>query len=205
MRILVVAATPEEVASLRSGPLNGHHVDVLIAGVGMVATAARCAQALTRTPFDLALNFGVCGAFDRNLEPGTVVHVVRDQLPELGVEDGDRFIPLDEIGLVETTAIDNTSPPENPALRELPAVTGVTVNTVLGRDDSIAALAARLGPQVESMEGFAFAHACALCGVPYAQVRAVSNVVERRNRGAWRLDLAIARLGAVAERILEHA
>ena len=33
-----------------------------------------------------------------------------------------------------------------------------------------------------------------LSGVPYAQVRAVSNVVERRNRDAWRMDLAIRNL-----------
>jgi hypothetical protein len=33
--------------------------------------------------------------------------------------------------------------------------------------------------------------------VPFAQVRAVSNIVERRNRAAWKLDLAINELGAV--------
>jgi hypothetical protein len=39
--------------------------------------------------------------------------------------------------------------------------------------------------------------------VPFAQVRAVSNVDERRNRAAWKLSEAIDALGDVTKRILE--
>jgi futalosine hydrolase len=205
MRILVVAATPQEIPSLHSGPRSAHHVDVLVTGVGMVATAARCAQAMTRTRYDLAFNFGVCGAFDRGLALGAVVHVVHDQFTELGIEDGECFVALDRTGLVETTSIVNSNPPPNDALAALPTVRGITVNTVHGSEATIAAVVNRVAPQIESMEGAAFAYACALCAVPYAQVRAVSNVVERRNRAAWRLDLAIANLAAAAGRILDHA
>ena len=64
----------------------------------MVATAAWCSAVMaSQPPFDLALNFGVCGSFDRALEPGCVVHVVSDRLPELGAEDGDSFLPIDII------------------------------------------------------------------------------------------------------------
>jgi hypothetical protein len=34
--------------------------------------------------------------------------------------------------------------------------------------------------------------------VPFAQIRAVSNVVERRNRGAWKVQEAIDALGETA-------
>ncbi len=61
----------------------------------------------------------------------------------------------------------------------------------------------RFNPDVESMEGAAFMYACLIHGVPFAQVRAVSNIVERRNRAAWKLDEAIAKLGAAARQILE--
>jgi futalosine hydrolase len=53
------------------------------------------------------------------------------------------------------------------------------------------------------MEGAAFMYACVLTGVPFAQVRAVSNLVERRNRDAWRMGEAIGNLGVVAMRILD--
>ena len=80
-------------------------------------------------------------------------------------------------------------------LASLRAVNGITVNTVHGNDDSIARVTRRFSPDVESMEGAAFMYACLIHGVPFAQVRAVSNIVERRNRAAWKLAEAIANLG----------
>jgi len=41
--------------------------------------------------------------------------------------------------------------------------------------------------------------------LPFAQVRAVSNVVEKRNRDAWKVTDAIASLGRAARDILETA
>jgi futalosine hydrolase len=205
MRILVVAATSLEIPSLQPHVRNGHQIDVLVTGVGMVATAAHCSRALARAPFDLALNLGVCGTFDRSLALGTVVHVVSDRVAELGVEDSDRFVTLSELGLASDGELVNAAPPANPTLERLPRVRGITVNTVHGSDASIAAVMARFDPQVESMEGAAFAYACAINSVPYAQVRAISNVVERRNRAAWRMDLAIPALNETAMTILEQA
>ena len=46
------------------------------------------------------------------------------------------------------------------------------------------------------MEGAAFMQACLIHDVVFAQVRAVSNVVERRNRDAWKLAEAIGSLGS---------
>ena len=88
----------------------------------------------------------------------------------------------------------NASPPPLAALTGLPTVDGVTVNTVHGNEASIARVTERFNPDVESMEGAAFMYACLIHGVPFAQVRAVSNLVERRNRAAWKLNEAIAEL-----------
>ena len=64
-----------------------------------------------------------------------------------------------------------------------------------GNERSIAAVVERFNPQVESMEGAAFMSACLIHKVPFAQVRAVSNLVERRNRDAWKMAEAIRNLG----------
>jgi futalosine hydrolase len=53
------------------------------------------------------------------------------------------------------------------------------------------------------MEGAAFMYACLINNIPFAQVRAVSNIVERRNRDRWRMPEAIRNLGAAAVRIVE--
>ena len=219
MRILIVAATDPEVApvlermySTPSGDPcvdtythGAHEIAVLITGVGMVATAAWCSRALTQTAYDLALNFGVCGSFDPFIEPGTVVHVISDRLSELGAEDGTGFLTLDELQLPGEAVFVNLDPPSNPGLEQLPPVIGITVNTVHGDERSIALIVDRFNPQVESMEGAAFMSACLIHKVPFAQVRAVSNLVERRNRESWRIADAIRNLSVAALRIINHA
>ena len=79
------------------------------------------------------------------------------------------------------------------------------MNTVHGNERSIAAVVRRFTPQVESMEGAAFMYACLIHGLAFAQVRAVSNFVEKRNRDAWKMADAIRSLGVTALRILDHA
>ena len=64
-------------------------------------------------------------------------------------------------------------------------------------------MVARCAPQVESMEGAAFMYACLLRDLPFAQVRAVSNVVEPRNRDAWKMREAVTHLNETALEILE--
>jgi futalosine hydrolase len=222
MHVLIVSATPLEIAPIVAQlgrPLarsprvtayrrSGHDVDVLLTGVGMVATASWCSRTLARTPYDLALNFGVCGSFDRALEPGRVVHVVADRIAELGAEDGDAFLTIEQLNLVGEDAFTggqlvNVAPPDNAALSRLLAVGGITVNTVHGNERSIAAVVRRFAPQVESMEGAAFMHACLIHTLAFAQVRAVSNVVEKRNRDAWRMADAIGSLAITALNIID--
>lgn len=225
MRVLLVAATRAEVVPviaalsgaveqprLVHGRRGGHEVDVLVTGVGMVATAVWCARALAATPYDVAVNLGVCGSFTARMPPGSVVHVTRDSLPELGAEDGAAFLPAQALGLLGADEFPftnghlvATAPAMLPTLAALPEAVGITVNTVHGAEASIADITARVSPDVESMEGAAFLYACLAAGVPCAQVRAVSNRVERRNRAAWMLPEAIDALGRVAVAMLESA
>ena len=226
MRILIVSATEPEIASIVAGldrlrPGDGDppkrsaepettravscEIEFLTTGVGMVATAAWCSRRFAERRYDLALNVGVCGSFDRALAPGVVVHVVEDRIAELGAEDCDEFLTIQEMNLPAESQFVNAAPPMNPAIAALPAVRGITVNTVHGNERSIADARHRFNPQVESMEGAAFMYACLIHDVPFAQVRAVSNVVETRNRDAWTMADAIENLGRTVLRILEHA
>ena len=113
------------------------------------------------TRYDLALNFGVCGSFDRALAPGTVVQVVTDRIAELGAEDGEAFLTIHEL-ICPAKTIVHRRPAVNARRRRtrrwagFPAVSGITVNTVHGNERSIAAVTERFKPQVESMEGAAF-------------------------------------------------
>ena len=70
-------------------------------------------------------------------------------------------------------------------------------------DDSVAV--ERFEPQIESMEGAGFMFACLIHTMPFAQVRAVSNMVERRNRAAWKMGEAVDSLCRVGCAIIESA
>ena len=225
MRILIVAATSAEIDPLVAGlqyradgdsrvtkyARGGHEIDVLTTGVGMVATAAWCSRVLATQHYDLALDVGVCGSFDTAIAAGTVVHVVSEQLPEMGAEDGEAFLTMKDLRLgndefpFQAGRLMNPGPPVNSVLLHLPGVHGITVNTVHGNDRSIAAVRQRCEPQVESMEGAGFMYACLIHRIPFAEVRAVSNVVEKRNRGGWKMAEAIANLNDTALRIIDHA
>jgi futalosine hydrolase len=213
MRILLVSATAPETDAIAATlqDFSRHHIDRLVTGVGMVATAARCAQALTKAPYDVALNLGVCGSFDPALPPGTVAHVVSDRIAELGAEDGEAFLTIQQMHLLGENEFPftqgrlvNAHPPATAALADLPAVDGITVNMVHGNARSIAAITARFAPQVESMEGAAFMFCCLNHGLAFAQVRAVSNLVEPRNRAAWKMTDAIDALTRAALSILHQ-
>ena len=136
---------------------NQHTIDVIITGVGMTATALLMGKTLALKKYDTAINLGIAGSFDTNILIGEAVHIVNDQISELGAEDGDQFLSLAQLNLSKNNAeIINSSPLQNAIINNLKQVKGITVNTTHGNSTSITKLINRLKPQTESMEGAAF-------------------------------------------------
>ena len=211
MRVLLVAATEFEVLSLKSevlsrksdSRLKTQDLELLTTGVGMVATAFALGRHLALNKYELAINLGIAGSFDRNITLGEVVEIVEDSLSELGAEDGEEFLTIESMGFGESVFHSTTSPSDYGNF-DLKKCTAITVSTVHGHDASIKKLTARLQPQLESMEGAAFFYACKQAGIPCLQIRAVSNYVEKRNRDAWQIGLAIKNLNSFALDLLKE-
>jgi len=79
----------------------------------------------------------------------------------------------------------------------------VTSSTVTGRDDEARRIVERWGAVAESMEGAAAAHVCGLYGVPFLEVRAVSNLVGDRNRETWEVEGAVALTGKAVAALVD--
>lgn len=209
MRILVVAATEFEVGSLKSevksqeSRVKSQDLEFLITGVGMVATAFALGKHLATNQYDLAINLGIAGSFDWDIALGEVVEVIEDHLSELGAEDDEAFLPIETLGFGESV-FKNDTRLSTYADTELKQVSAITVNTVHGYEPSIQKLTGRIQSQLESMEGAAFFYACKQAGVPCLQIRAVSNYVEKRNRDAWQIGLAIKNLNSFAAEFLKR-
>lgn len=207
MKILIVAATKFEIESLinqmeSTRHLNGNlisgiyqksEIDFLITGIGMVATAYFCGKTINNS-YGLALNVGICGSFNTNLEIGSVVNIVQDHFSELGAEEEEKILTITEMGLDGKIEMFNETAINNTILNEIPKVCGITVNTVHGNEKSIEKVFNKFHPNAESMEGAAFMFACENEGIPYAQIRSVSNFVEKRNKANWNIPLAIENL-----------
>ncbi|MBA3705103.1 MAG: futalosine hydrolase [Bacteroidetes bacterium] len=216
MKILIVAATKSEVQPLINsmdevsdenelffeGKFKKLQIDFLITGIGMVATAYYVGKVLNET-YDGAFNIGICGSYNRNFEIGTVVNIYEDTFSEIGAEDDEKFLSLDDLKLNGITKITNYKLQiSNPVIGLLPKVTGITVNTTHGNEDSIKKVFDRYSPYVESMEGAAFMFVCEQENIPYVQLRAVSNYVEKRNRENWKIPSAIENLNKKVIEIL---
>jgi futalosine hydrolase len=179
-----------------------NNITIYITGVGMSAMSYCMGKALNEN-YDIAFNAGIAGSFSKKFNLGEVVNVTHDIFSEMGAEDGDRFLTLRDLKLQDTSEINNNSNIKNSVIRKLPRALGITVNTAHGNDKSIKKVTERLEPDIESMEGAAFMYACKRESLPFAQIRAISNYVERRNKSNWNIPLAIKNLSKTMLDIFE--
>ena len=169
----------------------------------MVATAFALGKHLALKKYDLAINAGIAGSFDFNLDLGDVVMVKEDVFADQGAEDGDNFLSINEMGFGESRQVPTILNAGSLNTYNLKQARAITVNKVHGNELSIARVIARLNPQIESMEGAAFFYACNNSLTPCIQIRSISNYVERRNREKWNIGLAIKNLNEALFEVLE--
>jgi futalosine hydrolase len=175
--LLVVAATGRELAFVEGA-------DTFCCGIGPVEAALQTARVLAERAPDEVLHIGIAGA--RKLDPLVIV---------LGSE------------AVYCDVIDASS--------TLPRVERVSADAALLSRVHAALPAAHIAPigtsgkvgggthcDVEAMEGFGVLRACELAGVPAVELRAISNNPEESNRGAWRIDDALAALEDAVSRLV---
>lgn len=173
---------------------------VVTLGVGKAAAAAAITAAIVELRPRWVLLFGVCGAYpsghvlEDGLDVGRVCVVGEEWLADEGVEAEAGFVSIAALGLgsVGPFAADPGRAREAAAILGAPIVRGATVSGCSGTDAASRAIAGRTRAVVESMEGAAVAIACARLGVPWVQVRCVSNRTGDRARGGWDLPRAVA-------------
>ena len=199
MKILLVVATRPEIGLLiehfklpEKDFMQTPEFDILITGVGMTATAFALGQHLS-AKYNLVLNLGIAGCFDHSIPLGSVLNITVDEFAELGAENKEHFIPIDELGFGKSSysAYNNLL---SESVTKLKKVKGITVNRVHGNEVSISAVKSRLNPVTESMEGAAVLYGCEKAGIPCLQIRSISNYVEPRNKAAWNIGLAVKNL-----------
>lgn len=189
---------------------GGRETLLCVTGVGPVAAALAAGRMLGVHGGALGgiVNCGIAGSYDTAAAPlASLVAASCEALPEYGIRTG---AGTDGAGLGFPQLSPGGSPvrdllPLDPAgaaaamgLR-LPeeALCGpcVTVAGVSGDDARALVLARKYRAVAESMEGFSLGLAAAAAGLPFLELRTVSNQVGRRPPDAWDLPGALAALG----------
>ncbi|MFE9692541.1 futalosine hydrolase [Micromonospora sp. NPDC005806] len=209
--LLVVTAVPAEAEAVRAG-LTDPTVTVAPVGVGPAVAGAATARLLALAeaagrPYRAVVSAGIAGGFVGRVAVGGTVLATRSVAADLGAESPAGFLPIEELGMpAELLGVGSVVTVDSQLLGDLraalpEAVAGavLTISTVTGTAASTAALAARHPDAVaEAMEGYGVGVAAAQAGLPFAELRTVSNPIGPRDRGAWRMRDAFAALTAAA-------
>jgi futalosine nucleosidase len=192
--------------------LGGHDLLLAVSGVGLVNSALASGRLLSRSDVTGAVNLGIAGAYDVEEFPlGSSCFVWQETWPEYGLLDEDGRVDPKGVGFpqgeVRGVAVWNRIQlnPVNDAEAmglSLPAssgrAAGVTVSAVTGSADRAGWLKTACNGDVENMEGFALAFAVMQAGLPFLEVRTVSNLVGSRWAEDWDLKGALRTLGETA-------
>ena len=209
--VLVLAAVEAEMEPFRRRLESLASVCVprlILTGAGKTGAAIHATRALASAPYALAVQIGVAGALPGSgLEPGDVVIATSEFLADEGVEAPDGFLDLAALGLPSAVIGGKTLYNEVPL--RVPRGTMVlalahdargryavhsgrvaTVSTGSGTESRAGEVAARSSALAESMEGAAAALAALHHGVPFYEVRGISNRAGDRDRGSWVIETA---------------
>lgn len=195
---------------------HGREALALVTGIGVVNSALALGRALAGHEIDGVLDFGVAGSFELAVHPvGSVRLVERETWPEYGLlfsgaasadaaALGFAQHGAGEAAVYQTLELAPASALSRMGLAEpgLPAAQSLTVSGVTADGARAAELFRRFGAGLENMEGFALAYGARLAGLPFAELRAVSNAVGARPPRTWDLPGALAALAAAARRLL---
>jgi futalosine hydrolase len=218
LKILYVTSTVVEAEALEKirGSINipgrdqssKKEICLLISGVGSMSTAWSLNQWISENGRpDLAINGGIAGSYRDEFKTGDVVMPVSDCFADAGIEDGNKFLTLAEIGLMSgdefpyKDGLLHADPQYLEKMKKIiNPVRAITVNTATGSETSRERWMKKYYPDIETMEGATFFYLCLRENIPFLAIRAISNKVELRNKDNWNISLALKNL---SEKLIE--
>ncbi len=185
------------------GRLAGKDILLVQSGPGKVNAGVSTALSIERFSPGVVINFGTGGLYPGAGGKDTHLAVAEKEIyADEGVLLEKGFYDLSFMKLSIATGV---TPPlfnEIPidkrlfsTLKKAAKKTGppiawgtfLTVSTVTGTDKRAKQLRRRYGAVCENMEGAAVGHVAYLYGIPFGEIRGISNTVGRRDRRNWRL------------------
>lgn len=175
-------------------------IEICITGVGMMAATFSLTQRLLKDDYNFVLQAGIGGCFDQLVPLGSVVAIGAEMPGDTGAEDHDQFIDIFDLGFTGANDFPFTggqlinTMDALPFSADLPVYKAITINTVSGSEATIGRRFSHYPATMESMEGTALHYVCLQLGIPFLQVRGISNYITPRDRPSWQIGKAIGAL-----------
>lgn len=216
---LIVVAAPAEAKAVLGGlgletdpPAEWHPRDVdaslalVVTGIGKANAAAGVGIALRSRTYGAVINVGIAGALPAAipLAIGDSVAATRSVYADegLALPDGS-FAGCSEMGF-PLGPFDDRGVPASAGLLDrlapLVSATGpvATVSTCSGTDALSRTVVDRTEAVAEAMEGAAVGQVAAKLGVPFLELRVISNTTGNRDSQVWSIGPALSALGELA-------
>lgn len=203
MRILLAAATKHEIEPFqqylaeRNYGRKQHQIEVLLTGVGSLATTYSLTKEISRQKPEIAIQIGIGGSFHPLFSPGKMVIIKEEIIGDLGVWQQHSWQSVFDLGLMGEDDHPFTNGklvnPNTSLLTKLnlEKVRAITVNRISTDEAFINQIKEKYNPVVESMEGAAFHYVCLKEEIPFLQLRSISNMVGERDKSKWRMKESI--------------
>jgi futalosine hydrolase len=215
MNCLVIAATPIEIRplleKLKEGNIpisNSIQLDVLITGIGLLATSYSLQKQIQLKRPDLIIQAGVGGCFDKKMKLGRVFIIKKEAIADQSVVELNALKTLFDLDLVPAN-----QPPyqkgwlvnPHPIVKKLrlPKATGISVNEITTHLQKVRFYKKQFNPLIESMEGAALHYVALQEDIPFIQLRSTSNYIAERNKKNWNMPAAIHSLNQTLLNLLE--
>jgi futalosine hydrolase len=196
MQIAIVSATDFEQNLFDLNALQKQHsVKFYTHGIGLMLSTFHLSEIVKSKP-DLVIQCGLAGTYQNHLKIGETVIVENEILGDTGAQDH-----MDQLDLFDMQFMNaNEFPFSNSMLKNeyvthlntsLKKVTGLTVNLSSGNASTIELRKKKYNADIETMEGAVLHYVCLQKEIPHIQFRAISNLVEPRNKDNWKIKEAI--------------
>lgn len=195
--------------------LNGRKLLLAVTGVGLVNAALTAGRLLGRPDVEGVVAFGIAGAYNVGDFPlASICYAWQEVWPEYGLLDEDGGVDAKAIGFpqghidgqpvwnkVQLNPVNDAEKMDLSLDEGWARASSISLSSVTGTADRAGWLETRYTGDIENMEGFALALGARRMGIPFLEMRAISNLVGSRYAEDWDVKGALKALGNCARHL----
>ena len=206
------------------GQVFGKRLALVKTGIGPVNTAQSLTAMIEHKRPLHVVQTGIAGAFPSSgLRVGDIAIATEEIWGEFGIVDETGWLDGENIGI---PLLDGDPPlynriPLNRSHSETALASArtmsdefgnhvqggpfLTLQNVTGTDEQARILSDRFGALCENMEGASSAQVCTLYGIPFTEIRGISNIIEKRDLSTWDIPTAATRAQSVVLELIQSS